>query len=397
LAATVASLGILARKRHEAEKQAGQTLLQLAWFHELDPFISPPRRRLRVFGMGLAATVAMLLFSSAIANRSSGLPWIQHAFLTGLFGVSSMGLTVNFVLRLWWQSSVRFCEHGVLWDRKVLHWDHIVDAEWYAHDSALSKVSLQVKGIDQYNVDTTLNVGIPADQHEVVQVMLDRHVVQRPAIEFKQQTAELGTIPLSAAIRDRRFPRYVGTMVMSVVIALVVSHFFTARVTGNSEFDQSVFLGIFASIFVVSWHWRRSGAKAGAPLVRLSGRRSWWEIGVIAALAVVLYAIGSKLGWYSSIVGYATGMGAGAMGSITFATIFWRQLDLRENGVCVQGHYWPWAEVRIRSRDTQNVRLVLTRGWRCIVAAVPPEKREAVDAVLKLKLANQNALARTER
>jgi hypothetical protein len=83
LAATVASLGILARKRHEAEKQAGQTLLQLAWFHELDPFTSPPRRRLRVFGMGLAATVAMLLFSSAIANRSSGLPWIQEAFLTG--------------------------------------------------------------------------------------------------------------------------------------------------------------------------------------------------------------------------------------------------------------------------------------------------------------------------
>jgi hypothetical protein len=31
------------------------------------------------------------------------------------------------------------------------------------------------------------------------------------------------------------------------------------------------------------------------------------------------------------------------------------------------------------------------------VAAVPPEKREAVDAVLKLKLANQNALAKTER
>jgi hypothetical protein len=257
-------------------------------------------------------------------------------------------------------------------------------------------VSLQIKGIDQYNVDTTLNIGVPPDRHELLQVILDLHVVQRPAVEFKQPTGELGTIPLSAAIRDPRFPRYIGTIVLSVVVALVVSHFFTARVTGNSEFDQSVFLGIFAGAVAIPWHWRRSGTKAGAPLIRLSGRRTWWEISSFAILAAVIYAIGSTLGWYSSIVGYATGIGAGAMAAMTFATIFWRQLDLRENGVSVQGLYWPWAEVRI-DRDTQNGRLILTRGWRRIVAAVPPEKREAVEAVLNEKLNNQKRLVEAQR
>jgi hypothetical protein len=387
LAAAIASLGILARKRQEAEKLAGPALLQVPCFHENDPFASPQRRRFKIIGSGLAAIFMMLLFSTAIIHQASGLPWIQDAFLTGLFGVGSLVWAVSIVVNFWWRKAVRFCERGILWDRKYLRWDHVVDAEWYAHDSALSKVSLQIKGIDQQNVDTTLNIGVPPDQHEVIQVILDLHVVQRPAVEFKQPAGELGTIPLSAAVRDPRFPRYVASIILTIVIALAVSHFFTARVTGNSEFDQSVFLGVFVGAFVISWYWRRSGTKAGAPLVRLSGRRSWWEFSVFAALAAVLYTIGSKLGWYSSTVSYTTGIGAGTMASMTFATIFWRQLDLRENGVCAQGHYWPWCQVRIMKQHTPSIgRLVLARGWRRIVAVVPPEQREAVEAVLRDKL-----------
>jgi hypothetical protein len=49
--------------------------------------------------------------------------------------------------------------------------------------------------------------------------------------------------------------------------------------------------------------------------------------------------------------------------------------------------YWPWPDVRLLQWEREpKGRLSLNRGWRRIVAIVPPEQRAAVDAVLKEKL-----------
>jgi hypothetical protein len=398
LLAAVTWLGILARKRRDAERLAGATLLQLPMFDERNPLANPLQQRFKLLGLGLAATILMFSFTMAIADGSSGLPFLQVAILYACIAIGGIWCVVRIVLRLWWRKNVRFCKHGLLWDRSFLRWDHVVDTEWYTHDSAVSKVSLQAKGIDQQNVDTTLNVRVSPGQHEMVQLILDLNVVERPAVEFKRPNTELGTIPLSAAIRDPRFPKYVATFVLSLVIMFAAMHFFTARVTGIREFDQSVFLGIFLGTFVMSWRWRHAGITAGAPLVRLSARRSWPEIAAFAAAAAILFAVGSNLGWSNPSIAYVAGIGVGWTASSAIRGIFWGQIDLRENGVFFQGHCWPWSQVHVTLRHAEkNSRLVLARGWRQIVAAVPAEMRNVVEALLKEKFTNSNFLVATYR
>jgi hypothetical protein len=288
---------------------------------------------------------------------------------------------------MWWRRSVRFCAHGVLWDGKLLRWDHATDHEWYALDSALLKTSLRIDGIDQHGVDMSLNIGVPPNQHEAVQTILDQHLAERPANAFTGPIRELGTMSLSAAIRDRRFPKYLGSIGLAIVLMIVSMRAFTTGLTGIAEFDQSIIFGLFASSMGGSWRWRCAGQKAGAPLIRLSGRRSWWEFTAFMLFAATFFAIGSRFFWSSSVIAYAAGIGFGWMAATTITSVAWRQVDLRANGVVAQGCFWPWTQVKLVRWDGHTSgRLVLARGWRRVVGIAVLEQRDAVEALLKKKL-----------
>jgi hypothetical protein len=122
--------------------------------------------------------------------------------------------------------------------------------------------------------------------------------------------------------------------------------------------------------------------------VRLVGRRSWTGIiGLVAIAAACYFAAASYQGmsiWpiYLAGIGFWWAALSGAM----FLSV--GQFDLRENGVVLQGvFFWPWENVRVTRWDRERTgRLVLARRWRRLIAKVPPEKREAVDAVLREKL-----------
>jgi hypothetical protein len=371
--------------------------LQIPLFDERNPLESVMRRRFKLLVMGVVATILMLSFTMAIANRGSGLPLLQVAILDACIASGGIWCVVRIVLRIWWRNNLRFSQHGLLWDRSFLRWDHVVKTEWYSLDSALDKVYVQIDGIDQQNVDTSLKIGVLPNQFEPVQLILDLNVVQRPVVEFTHPIGELGTIPLTAAVRDSRFPRYVATIVLSIPLLFLSADFFTGRVTGIPEFDQAVILGFLVSM-ITAWRWRRTGISAGAPLVRLSARRSWREIAAFAAAAWVLFAVGPNIGWSNSTIAYATGIGVGWTASIAIRGMLGGQLDLRENGVFFQGHCWPWSQVHVTVRHAEkNSRFVLVSGWRQIVAAMPTQQRAAVDAVLKEKLADSNARIATLR
>jgi hypothetical protein len=65
-----------------------------------------------------------------------------------------------------------------------------------------------------------------------------------------------------------------------------------------------------------------------------------------------------------------------------------RSFDLRDNGVLLQGElFWPWARVKVVRWDREGSgRLVLAHRLSRVIAVVPREQREAVDALLVEKI-----------
>jgi hypothetical protein len=282
---------------------------------------------------------------------------------------------------LWWRNSIRFCTNGVLWDRRFAPWCHLVEHRW---DDSKGSV-LELRGIDQHGIDLLLKVPVTADQRAAVEGVLKEAAAGLRATTEASFT-ELGRIPLSAAVKHRHFWRYLAAILLRIVL-IIAAIIFVSNV-GMREFNDTFFPAVILGM-VISWlRWRWIGKPAGAPLVRLVGRRSWTGIiGLVAIAAACYFAAASYQGmsiWpiYLAGIGFWWAALSGAM----FLSV--GQFDLRENGVVLQGvFFWPWENVRVTRWDRERTgRLVLARRWRRLIAKVPPEKREAVDAVLREKL-----------
>ena len=102
----------------------------------------------------------------------------------------------------------------------------------------------------------------------------------------------------------------------------------------------------------------------------------------------ICYFAGTNYSGTSPWPAYLAGIGfwyaaLSAIGGLTA-----RQLDLRANGLVLQGLcYWPWDKVRVSRWDPDGKgRLVFARGWQRVVSIVPSEQRDAVDTLLTEKL-----------
>ena len=141
------------------------------------------------------------------------------------------------------------------------------------------------------------------------------------------------------------------------------------------------------------WHSRRAARRAGPQRRRLRTAPGWAAIvlaaSVAAACYVVLYRMTDTDPWLTR--GLAIVWGAAAVYSI--ALVIRKHLDLRDHGIVVQGGpFRLWTYVRRAEWDREKSgRLAFGRGWRRIVAVVPPEQRDAVEALLAEKLGEQTA------
>jgi hypothetical protein len=176
-------------------------------------------------------------------------------------------------------------------------------------------------------------------------------------------------------------------------------YLFQRGVTGIREFDGSILVGILLGSLLKAWRFRWCSKPAGALLVRLVGRRGWLGFVAIATVAAALYWIGDNFGWNSAWIGYTTGVGFGWIVVAGVQYMGLRRLDLRENGLVLSGEwYWPWSVARlIKWRRETTGQLVIGRDWRRIVAVVPTEQREAVDAVLHEKLRTSNKVTEAQQ
>jgi hypothetical protein len=389
LLGSVIWLGIAARQRHAAEKLAGRALLRIPLFDERVPVTSVARRR---SNMALSAFFALLMlafFSGLVADAKSPAVGPIRAFwsLTALGAVSVFWVS-RLATSLWWRNNVRFGEFGVLWDRRVMLWDHMVQCDYKEN----APNQLQISGIDQNNIDMHLGVVVPPESREAMHAILQSKFVARPEVDIKPPMAALGTMPLSVAVRDKRFLKYIGFILFFMVFGIVGSVLFRGGFTGIREFDQSIFVGLIGMSLCLALLRKVTQPPGvdsiGPPLVRITSSRNWFMAIAAAAAACSLYWIGRTFGVTSELVSYVTGFTFGGMASIFIQAVVRHTIDLRENGMYrFGGVYWPWKEVRLVTWEPTRGKLVLSRGWRKMRTEVAAEQRELVGNVLKEKLA----------
>jgi len=197
-----------------------------------------------------------------------------------------------------------------------------------------------------------------------------------------------GHTAVSTVLRTPYFRKHLGVALVGVLLALGLFYFSTEYRTGVPEFDGTIFAGLIVSIASATWRTGWTGRNAGAPRIRVFAKRDALGFVTLVVTAICFYTAGRQFGWSSIFLAYATGFGFGFSTGSLFTYFGLTQLDLRENGIVMQGgSYWTWEQVKMLRWNRENDgRLVLARGWRRLIATVPPEQRKTVDAVLKEKL-----------
>jgi hypothetical protein len=388
LAATLASIAFQARRRFAAERLAGATLLRLPMFDPKIGTATPARWWFHLFSCAFGLILALFFVSLAVVRPTRNADWSDYLFQYGFFGFASVWCAALTVTLFWWRSAIRFCEHGILWDGRLVRWGYVIQQRW----SESAQSVLEIKGIDQRNVELTWKIPVPAEKRHLVESLLAENMPENMPAPSAPSIVELGHIPLSKAVKSPHFPRYlVGTLIrIPAFIALFV--LIARNPTGVREFDGMIFPGFLLVAFLPVVRRKFFDKDAGPPLVRITGRRGWLGLIVFAAIAVAIFQVGSYLGSASSIVWEwpfrVLGLACGSAVAVALHYSYAKFIDLRGSGISVPGElFWPWEQIRvIRWERAARGRLVIARGWRRLIATVPPEQRDAVGYLLKEKL-----------
>jgi hypothetical protein len=380
----VAWVGYQLRQRSVVERLAGATLLRLPLVDEKLPSASPVRRWFNILASGFVSLMFLSIISQMAVESSGPAPPGSWYFLMmiGFWGAMSVWWAARIVTMLWWRNNVRFCEHGLLWDRRFVPWNHLVEHRW---DDAKELV-LALKGIDHRSVDLALKLPVPHDQRAALQALLDQNAAGLFAATGPS-VLELGRVPISVAVKHPHFGRYLAGAILKIVI-VVVAFIFIVRIPAMREFDRSMYPAFFLAVAVNLARRKWLGQHAGVPVMRLVGRRGWLALAIPLSAMGICYFAGTNYSGTSPWPAYLAGIGfwCSALGAIGVLTA--RQLDLRANGLVLQGALiWPWDQVRVIRWDPDGSgRLVFARGWQRVVSNVPSEQRDAVATLLKEKL-----------
>jgi hypothetical protein len=286
---------------------------------------------------------------------------------------------------MWWRTNVRFGERGILWDRRALMWDHIVSSDWDARRSDI----LDIRGVDQFNRDMDLRVRVPEGLRHEVELLVESRVVRNSAVEVQMPGNMLARAPISDAIREPRFLKVLGFYLLIFLGMILTPYLFSSGFTGIREFDEAILYG-FAGFGIARANWRVGPvALAGVPVARLQISRRLWLALVLLLPMGITYWIGKTFGGTAAYVGYASGLGLGALASVAVDCLvewLWKSpFDLRSNGILVRGKFWPCKEVQVACWDPRTGKLDLRRGISKISSNVPTEQRELIDTVLREK------------
>jgi hypothetical protein len=384
----VAWLGYLAFQRRESERLAGNTLLRLPMFDEQLPYAGPYRRRLNIALMGLF-TLFMIFGMSESAVVPPSVPFSPYVlFNFGFMGIWCVWWISRVVTSFWWRKEVRFAERGILWDRRVMFWDHVTKWCWDTNRPDFVEVS----GIDQHQRDMSLKILVPTEHRSALATLIENRIVEKPNVPIVDPYARFKRESLTPAERDARITKNLVRSLPAIAFVLVAIWFFHAGLSGIREFDESIVFGLLLTpIGQPLLRWRRV-SQAGPPIIRLTTGARWLPALVLAGAAYGVYCAARTWGPTSASIGYMGGFLFGALVGAVPNVFTSRSFDLRSNGVFIAGDLWPWTATRLLRWDHARGKLVIGNRWRRIRANVRPALRDAVDEVLREKLGHSTPM-----
>jgi hypothetical protein len=379
-------LGRLARRRYLLEKAAGNKLVELRpggrYLQRAQPWLVYPAGGLLIaFGL-LWQFLDSQLISLPSNNFATLQNWYRYLFLLFLYGWLSGTFIARGVATIWWNRTIQLREHGVLHGVRLLRWNHITDCRWSRWTSNLS-----IEGVDQRHNDARLDILLPANHVEAVAAILADKLSEIPESRIpdlsmlQPRTVPLFKLTTRWNVSSRGCLGALACYTGLVAIEMLLGGF-QSRV-----FAYGCFGGFMAGVGIVAIG-RYQTRWAGPPRIRLDAWLDWPMLLLRIAIAAACFLIGIPLTPASTWLSVALGLCYGVALISGMGLVARDKLDLCENGVVIRRWmFWPWHAIRAASwHRSGNNRLVFRRGWQRIVAVVPPEQREAVDALLQEKL-----------
>jgi hypothetical protein len=374
-------------RRRRAEVRAGATLLRVPPTHD--------ERRVEwtLSFMMMALAIAYLMYGStdALLNSKGGSGPALIGALGIMFLISAFGIT-QFVPVLLWQRELRFCRGGILWAQRCLPWDEVLEHRW----TGPSREKLEIFNLNA-SKDAWLRVALPGERKAEIEAIIAGNVADIETAAVRTQAVGVGQVSIWAVFRTPHLRSHLWRVFTALSCGVALGVLVYARPTGMREFERGFQFAIVACCVLISWQWTWVGRNAGRVVVRVFARRDWIGFVVNAIGAVAVYVVADSFFWPWDWLGYP--VGAVYSWFVVNVTVYFfvTQLDLRWNGVVMpRAFYWPWERITLIDWDRQTSgRLVLRRGWRRVYATVLPEQREAVDAVLRMKLGSKQETVAT--
>lgn len=384
LFAVVAVTGAQFWMRRRAEALAGRTRLRL-------PLASSSAHPFGFTWRAVFFPIFALVFLGFATERlldttvpSSGLNWISGA---GFQFVFSVVVAAGVVPTLLWQREVRFCEHGILWNQRMLPWNQLREHRLIGS----VENTLELYAIDAPSKNPLLAVLVAPNCRDDVLRILDiaaEHASALRSVDFPVGIDQLPAFDVLQTKYTRRQLLY-GFISLATGVGLILYPWLNP--IGIQDFATAGIFGLYLQLILLAWTRRRTARLGGTPLVRLFARRDWYGFVANIVAALILYGIAQWLVFPPRWVLYPFALAYGFLAIRVLCYYYYTQVELRSNGIVMPGvFFWPWAAVTIGCsvEDNSERRLIFRRGLRRIVALVPAEQRGSVERVLSEKLAH---------
>lgn len=363
-------LVVEALHRYRAERKVGAVIVRLP---------SPASSWTRIIGAGVIILIGLgyLGLTSVVSAPTPGSgislgECFSSAFLPAL--CISAGIS-----GLWWHGTARVCQNGVLAGRQLLLWSHVVDARWQYWPPD----TLHLTGVGRSGGDVHMRLIVPPPWRQLVD-----DIVQQ---KLKSGAAVSATSPARwgpAAVGKRRVAHEVR-VVMSLLLGII--YLVAFFVIGLDSADLLLSGVVAVNAVLLAWvapHGYLTARRAGPPLVRVRMQARWARVASTVGVAILCYTW--LMGFPPENVWLLRGLAAVASlaAAYSIALILAESLDLRENGIVLHGCIFrSWTRVgTFHWKHGVPGRLVLSHGWRRVVANVPPDQRAAVEALMREKL-----------
>ncbi len=297
-------------------------------------------------------------------------------------------VTASLIPRLLWSHHVRFCEYGILADRKVLFWSEVLEHRFKGEHVP----KLELRSANDIHNHPWLTFTIERDQVGTIEELIAEKTSNAPKVPTGVPVS-LSQAPVTEIFQFAHLRNHLLCAAVSVVFGGWLFFIGLVNSPGNREFQDIFFFAIYAWLFLQGWRFRWFLRDSGAPIARIFGRRDLLGFAANVSAALGLYYADINIVWPFWWMGYFAGAGFVFFTINTASYYFLTQFDLRPERAIIPGALsWAWPNVKLHRWDAARGKLVLGRGWRRVTAFVPPDQTEAVDRLLREKrLINETA------